>query len=78
MVSISITHGLECRPLARFLDSNVPGTCIDYDTFFIAATSIDIALSLAILVLPLPFLWKLQMPTSKKLSVMGIFVLGGL
>ncbi|KAL8872096.1 MAG: hypothetical protein Q9174_002212 [Haloplaca sp. 1 TL-2023] len=33
---------------------------------------------IAILVLPVPILWKLQMPQSKKLGILGIFLLGSL
>lgn len=38
----------------------------------------NITSDLIILVMPMPIVWRLQMPRSKKYAVTGIFLMGGL
>ena len=38
----------------------------------------NIASDIVILVLPIPIVWRLRLPKSKKLAVTGIFLMGGL
>ncbi|KAK5120989.1 hypothetical protein LTR85_005773 [Meristemomyces frigidus] len=41
-------------------------------------TILDACFDFIVLILPIPWIWTLQMPTSKKLSVCGCFLLGGI
>ena len=41
-----------------------------------ASVSANMALDLAVVLISLPVLWKLQMPTYKKIQVTGLFRLG--
>ncbi|CAN9124011.1 unnamed protein product [Alternaria alternata] len=43
----------------------------------IAFTVLDAVFDLCILLLPLPWIWRLQMPTVRKIQLCGVFLLGG-
>lgn len=57
-----------CRPLAYQWDKTIPGGhCIDFrHEAYYGTSPPDIATNIAILVLPIPYLWKLQMAAAKK------------
>lgn len=75
-----VVNFLTCRPFQYFWDRSIPGgKCINSNNLAYAITSPpDILTSLALLILPIPLLWGLQMPRRKKLAITGIFVLGSL
>lgn len=69
-----------CRPFQYWFDKTIKGgRCIDLKmTSYAITTPPDIATNLALLALPLFWLWRLQMEIYKKLAVIGIFILGSL
>lgn len=67
-----------CQPFSRYWNVLGPGHCGSLSGSQIATSSINVVVDLAIVVLPLPVLWKLQMPRQKKLKVMGIFAVGAM
>ena len=73
------TTTFECSPI-HFLWTESPSTghCIDFPKYFIGQAVPNIATDLVLLVLPLPQIWKLNLPVTQKLGLMGIFFLGGL
>ncbi|KUI70914.1 hypothetical protein VM1G_06376 [Cytospora mali] len=78
MISVVFVLGLQCRPLAGYWDSTIETTCINRTAFYLAGSSTDVAADFIILLLPLPAIWSLQMAQSKKISIILIFILGGL
>ncbi|KAL8969484.1 MAG: hypothetical protein Q9183_001975 [Haloplaca sp. 2 TL-2023] len=52
------------------------GTCLDRPALLWASSVLTLLNDIAILVLPIPILWRLQMPQSKKIGILGIFLLG--
>ena len=53
----------QCRPVSYFWDKNIPGGhCVSQYGVNYAPVVFNIATDIAVLVLPLPILWKLQMP----------------
>ena len=50
--------------------------CIDIVHALLALASINTCLNAAVLILPMPMVWKLQMPLKQKGAVCGILVLG--
>ncbi|KAH4183647.1 hypothetical protein HBI56_151920 [Parastagonospora nodorum] len=69
----------QCIPLHKFWDltGTAPGTCsIDATALFYATSSINIAIDIWILVLPITTLLKVQRPTREKAALVGIFSLG--
>ncbi|KAL8929133.1 MAG: hypothetical protein Q9172_000568 [Xanthocarpia lactea] len=69
---------LICRPVAYWWDKSIPGGyCINATTIhFTIVSPADILTNLAILALPIPWLWGLQMQKRKKWAVTIIFLLG--
>ncbi|KAI4224119.1 MAG: hypothetical protein L6R36_004904 [Xanthoria steineri] len=66
-----VVNFLTCRPFQYFWDRSIPGgKCINSNNLAYAITSPpDILTSLALLILPIPLLWGLQMPRRKKLAI---------
>ena len=78
-IALIFTVIFSCQPVQFFWDKSIQGgTCLDENVISYATTGVNIATDLGVLCLPIPWLWKLQMPLSRKLNVIGIFILGGL
>lgn len=78
MISVIVVLGLQCRPLAGYWDTTIETVCINKTAFYLAGSSTDVAADFVILFLPLPALWSLQLALPKKISILLIFILGGL
>jgi len=77
-IVISLASAFQCTPVAKSWNPELPGKCIPYLNIFIGIQCTNIALDIAILVLLISAVVKLQMSTAKKYSVGGTFGLGGL
>ncbi|MCJ1350229.1 MAG: hypothetical protein MMC33_000210 [Icmadophila ericetorum] len=66
----------KCIPASALWDSSVRGHCINLQQFILGVSVPNIVIDVALLVLPLPFVWGLQLNRSQKLAVSGIFLLG--
>ena len=51
---------------------------VDAQKFFIGNSVANFLTDIAILTLPIPSIWALQLPTSKKIAVLSILMLGAL
>ena len=69
---------LHCVPIRALWNPQVPGRCIDLDDVFILCGSLNIATDIAILCLPMPELWKLQVSNTRRAQLTFMFLLGGL
>ncbi|KAL8679707.1 MAG: hypothetical protein Q9186_004025 [Xanthomendoza sp. 1 TL-2023] len=67
----------QCRPISRAWDPSVKAECINIGTATTAIAALNVATDFTTLTLPLPLIWRLQLPTAQKLQVSGIFLLGG-
>ncbi|KJZ75224.1 hypothetical protein HIM_05418 [Hirsutella minnesotensis 3608] len=65
-----------CRPWRKNVDPFLPGYCKPHTSWFLASAFINAFLDLVVLLLPTPAIWRLQMNTSKKISVTFVFLLG--
>ncbi|EEA25140.1 conserved hypothetical protein [Talaromyces marneffei ATCC 18224] len=54
------------------------GSCLNQGKVIVADSVMSVVTDLAILILPLPLTWSLQMPLEKKLKVIGLLSAGGL
>lgn len=68
----------QCTPVRKAWEFEIPGHCIDPLRLIIGVQSTNVALNIVIMALPISAVWHLQMSMSKKISVAGIFLLGGL
>ena len=68
---------LICHPLSMNWDPTTPGGyCGNEEAAYLAAHSFNFIGDFSLALLPLPALWKLQMPTRKKVQISFMFMLG--
>lgn len=77
-LAVFITVLLQCRPIALNWNKALEGTCIDPKQFFFGNAISNLLIDVVILALPIPMVLQLQLRLSQKLTVLGIFLLGGL
>ncbi|KAJ6107645.1 hypothetical protein N7523_008968 [Penicillium sp. IBT 18751x] len=65
-----------CVPVQKIWNPQLPGRCINQVSTWIANAVSTIATDIAILLLPIPQVWKLQLRTSEKIAVLIAFGLG--
>jgi hypothetical protein len=65
-----------CVPIAKFWDQSINGYCLPVPTFWYVNAAGNITTDLIIFTLPIIPLWKLQLPLSQRLSLVGVFSLG--
>ncbi|KPM42684.1 hypothetical protein AK830_g3836 [Neonectria ditissima] len=76
-VSQAIMGFVQCIPLQAVWDPRIKANCIpNRTTWWYFNGVFNIVTDFAILLLPLPIVWKLLLPLSQKIILMGIFGLG--
>ncbi|MCJ1479168.1 hypothetical protein MMC13_007852 [Lambiella insularis] len=76
-VSFTGAFVFSCSPVQYFWDKEIPnGSCVALDPILYSTTGINIAADILVLCLPIPSLWALQIELSRKLALIGIFILG--
>ncbi|KAJ5473525.1 hypothetical protein N7475_003091 [Penicillium sp. IBT 31633x] len=84
--AIVLGHGIgvlfaaifQCSPIEYTWDSNITGTCFDQQAFYRFVSPPNILTDVLILVMPLPYVWKLHTSLGHKLALSGVFLLGSL
>ncbi|GAB1212845.1 hypothetical protein ATERTT37_001994 [Aspergillus terreus] len=85
--AIVLGHGIgvffaaifQCSPVQYAWNKNIPGgTCFDQQAFYRYVSPPNILTDVLILIMPLPFVWKLHTRLTQKLALTGVFILGGL
>jgi hypothetical protein len=82
-ISVSTAISLACVPTSYFwtqwVDPLSGGYCrINLYLFYLWNGVANLLTDVIILCLPMPIVWRLQMPRSQKWAISGIFLLGGL
>ncbi|MCJ1459210.1 hypothetical protein MMC28_009587 [Mycoblastus sanguinarius] len=79
-IAAVLITAFQCRPVAAFWDISLrhDATCQNSFWSYLISSLVHVITDLAILVLPIPLIWKLQMNRSQKLLLSAIFALGGL
>ncbi|KAI9790487.1 MAG: hypothetical protein M1833_001926 [Piccolia ochrophora] len=67
----------QCQPMAFNWNKTLSGSCIDFHTFAIASSVLNLLADIFILTLPLGPVRKLHAARRQKLAIAGIFLLGG-
>ena len=68
----------QCTPVHRAWDIFAKGTCVNILLAACIPGSINVLTDFAIVILPIPMVWNLQMERSRKVQLVGIFLLSGL
>lgn len=66
----------QCMPIARNWDSNVTGKCIDKLDFARYTAIPNVITGLAMLILPLPMVWQLNVTIQQKVALTATFLHG--
>lgn len=77
-VICALLFAFQCAPIDAFWTSgpNFQQYCLN-GSFNVANVMLSILLDVAILAMPWPMIWKLQLKLKQKLGVLSIFMLGG-
>ena len=75
-VAVFLSLFLICRPLAYNWNHELRGACGDQESLELFIGIFNLLLDVMTVALPMPVLWGLQMATSKKMVLTGMFSLG--
>ena len=78
LIQMYIGTILACRPVKAIFDATVKGKCVDVQLAYVITNSVDTALDSAVLLLSIPVIMKLTLPTREKLGIASIFLAGGI
>ncbi|MCJ1399052.1 hypothetical protein MMC11_002254 [Xylographa trunciseda] len=80
MFAFCISIMFNCVPVDLSLrDPTNPAVyCINQLDLFYAGAASDVIIDAMVLAIPMPIVWKLNMPTRLKIGLIGVFLLGGL
>ncbi|KAL3418416.1 hypothetical protein PVAG01_10132 [Phlyctema vagabunda] len=67
-----------CYPIWKVWRDSEDGTCLDIKKIFVADTVISSITDLAILIIPIPLTWSLQMAAQKRIRYVALLGAGGL
>ena len=74
----TIVAGLQCIPLRKMWYPEVEGTCIDLLALYLGNAIPNVITDMAILVLPVTQVWRLQVRLWQRIMLIGMFLLGSL
>lgn len=78
-MSIFFADFFQCSPINYIWDKSIEGgKCINTEAFFISSAALNIVSDFAVLLLPIPMVWKLKINMKKKIVLILLFSLGGL
>lgn len=63
-----------CKPISAFWTTK--GTCFDFRQFAIGYAIVNIITDFAVWLMPIPSVWKIQLPRAQKIALSLIFALG--
>jgi hypothetical protein len=65
-----------CDPVQKAYNPALPGHCLKFEILPYTTGVFNIISDFYILFLPLPFIWRLKLETSRKLRLMAVFSVG--
>ncbi|KAL4809832.1 hypothetical protein BDV18DRAFT_150340 [Aspergillus unguis] len=76
--SVAITFALifACRPIAKAWNAALPGSCVDQNGLYAATAVTNTVTDVALIVVPVPVVFSLNMPTLQKVGLFMVFVVG--
>ncbi|EAU31884.1 conserved hypothetical protein [Aspergillus terreus NIH2624] len=77
--SVAITFALifACRPIQKAWNAALEGSCIDQNGLYAATAVTNTVTDVALLIVPLPVVISLNMPTIQKIGLLFMFIIGG-
>lgn len=66
-----------CNPIQRSWNITITdGSCIDRPKLYIAIAALQILSDVGLIVMPIPMIYELQMPSRQKIGLLLMFVVG--
>ena len=75
-VSITIAFLFQCAPVHKAWEFTIPGHCVVIKRVWLGNAIPNILTDLAIIIIPLPLVWALQISRPQKYALCGIFLTG--
>lgn len=77
-IAVVVTTIFQCSPVQGFWDKSTNPTCaVNVYAFFIGNAVPNIVTDWALLLLPIPYIWRLHQRRAQKIALCGVFGLGG-
>ncbi|KNG82727.1 putative integral membrane protein [Aspergillus nomiae NRRL 13137] len=74
--SFVLVAAFQCRPIEKAWKSTLPGTCVNINVFYLANAALNILTDIMTYTLPLPVIFKLQVPVKQKVALGFILCIG--
>jgi hypothetical protein len=74
--SVFLEAFLLCTPVTYNWNKTVTGSCANVALAYLFAGITNLLIDLIIVALPLPMLWRLQLPVAKKIGISAMFSIG--
>ena len=72
-----IAFVFQCHPVEFFWNRAIPGGhCLPGNASFLANAVISLMIDIWILLIPIPTVWRLRIPTRQKIALSVIFMIG--
>ena len=75
-ISFFFASLLECLPITPLVEPFYNNKCVNTIPLWYTGGISDILIDFMILTMPIPMVWKLQLPTKQKIGVLAMFSLG--
>ena len=75
-IAFQVVFITQCNPVSKNWKPVPWGSCRSLSTQQLTSNSLNTVLDMAVVILPMPVLWKLHLPLQKKMAVMIMFSLG--
>ncbi|KAK2604789.1 hypothetical protein N8I77_007689 [Diaporthe amygdali] len=75
-VGFAITSVFQCIPVYHFWDRSIEGTCVDVDKFYRSVTPFNLVVDVALVIMPLPTVWRLKATNTRKWALTLLFGIG--
>lgn len=75
-LSLLLVQIFTCNPISGFWKKDIEANCIPSLPLWYINAGGNILTDVILFALPIPIVWKLQMPRSQRLSLLGVFCLG--
>jgi hypothetical protein len=77
-IILSFVGAFICNPVQKAWNPQLPGTCLDLVSFYYGLQIPNIVTDIIILVMPIKVILNLPLSKPQKVSLLGIFAVGGL
>lgn len=67
---------LICLPVRYNWDKSIDGQCGNMYAAYMSVAIVDLITELSVIILPMPYVWSLQLPVGKKIALTFIFGIG--